>query len=160
MDFQKRLEKAVERGKRVSEARAQAQAELALTEEELKRLHSQHRLEFSEHIEACLQQLANQFPGFRYELVVGDRGWGAAMARDDLSLGGGKRSNYYSRLEMTIRPFSSSHVVELAAKATARNKEIFNRSQYQPLGKADPKSFHELIDLWALEYAEAYAAGD
>jgi hypothetical protein len=166
MDFQKRLEKAVERGKRVSEARAQAQAEQALSEEELKRLHSQHRLEFSEHIESCLQQLANQFPGFRYELVVGDRGWGAAIARDDLSLGGGKspggvkRSNFYSRLEMTIRPFSQSHVVELAAKATVRNKEVFNRSQYQPLGKADPKSFHELIDMWALEYAEMYAAGD
>ncbi len=94
------------------------------------------------------------------ELIVGDRGWGAAIRRDDLSLGGGRRSNFYSRLEMTIRPFSPSHVVELAAKATVRNKEIFNRSQYQPLGKADAQSFHDLIDMWALEYAEAYAMGD
>jgi hypothetical protein len=159
-DFQKRLEKAVERGRRVSQARAQAEAEQALSEEELRRLHSQHRLELSEHIETCLQQLAYQFPGFRFETVLGDRGWGAAISRDDLRLESGKRKNFYSRLEMTIRPFSPSRVVELAAKGTVRNKEIYNRSQYQALGKTDTKTFHELIDQWALEYAELYATNE
>lgn len=158
MDFQERLEKAVERGKRVSDARSQAEAEAAISEEELKRLHSQYRLQLSEHIEACLHDVAQQFPGFRFETVVGERGWGAAISRDDLAFAAGKRLNYYSRLELTVRPFSRSHVLELTAKGTIRNKEIYNRSQYHSLSKADGKSFNELIDLWALEYAELYAA--
>lgn len=158
MDFQERLEKAVQRGKRVSDERARIAAEAAMSEEELKRLHSQYRLELSEHIEKCLHDVAHQFPGFRFETVVGDRGWGAAISRDNLAFEGGKRLNYYSRLEMTVRPFSRSHVLELTAKGTIRNKEIFNRSQYHSLHKADGKSFNELIDLWALEYAELYAA--
>jgi hypothetical protein len=57
-----------------------------------------------------------------------------------------------------IRPFSSAHVLELAAKGTIRNKEVFNRSHYQRLTDADPRTFEELIDLWTLEYAELYAA--
>ncbi len=129
-----------------------------MSEEECRRLHSQYRLGLSEHIEVCLQQVAQQFPGFRFETVVGDRGWGAAISRDNLSLDGGKRISYYSRLEMTVRPFSSSHVLDLNAKGTIRNKEAFHRSQYQSLAKADVKSFNELIDLWVLEYAELYAA--
>src|SRR5271155_777919 len=146
MDFHERLEKAVRRGQRASDARARAHADQALSEEELKRLHSQHRLEFSEHIESVLQQIANQFPGFRFETIVGDRGWGAGISRDDLFLSSGKRTNFYSRLEMTVRPFSHLHVVDLSAKGTIRNKESFHRSNYQPLGKVDPKSFNELID--------------
>ncbi|HWC91311.1 MAG TPA: hypothetical protein VG433_16695 [Pirellulales bacterium] len=160
MDFQKRLEKAVERGKRASSERARAHAEAALSEEELKRLHSQYRLELSEHIEKCLHEVAYQFPGFRFESVVGDRGWGAAISRDDLSLGGGKRLTFYSRLEMTVRPFSQLHVLDLTAKGAIRNKESFNRSHYHNLAKADITSFNELIDLWVLEYAEQYAASD
>ena len=158
MNFHERLEKAVERGKRAGNERARAQAEAAMSEEELKRLHSQYRLELSEHIEKCLHEVAYQFPGFRFETVVGDRGWGAAISRDDLSLDGGKRLTFYSRLEMTVRPFSHLHVLELTAKGTIRNKEAYNRSHYHSLTKADGKSFNELIDLWVLEYAELYAA--
>lgn len=83
---------------------------------------------------------------------------GAAISRDDLSLDGGKRLTFYSRLEMTVRPFSHLHVLELTAKGTIRNKEAYNRSHYHGLAKADVKSFNELIDLWVLEYAELYAA--
>jgi hypothetical protein len=158
MDFQQRLEKAVERGKRASSDRVRAQAEAAMSEEEFKRIHSQYRLELSEHIEKCLHEVAYQFPGFRFESVVGDRGWGAAISRDDLSLDGGRRLSLYSRLEMTVRPFSHLHVLDLTAKGTTRNKESYNRSHYQELAKADLKSFNELIDLWVLEYAEQYAA--
>jgi hypothetical protein len=160
MDFQQRLEKAVERGKRASDERARVASEQAMSEEECRRIHSQYRLELSEHIESCLQQVAHQFPGFRFETVVGDKGWGAAIRRDDLSLEAGKRLNFYSRLEMVVRPFSHLHVLELTAKGTIRNKEVFNRGNYQPLSKADGKSFNELIDLWTLEYAEQYAASD
>ncbi len=59
---------------------------------------------------------------------------------------------------MSIRPPSSYHVLDLAAKATVRNKELFNRSHYQRLTEADLTTFHEMIDIWVLEYAELYAA--
>ena len=158
MDFQQRLEKAIQRGQRAQDALAQEQAELAIGEEELKRLHSQYRLELSEHIEQAMRQLPQHFPGFRYETIVGQAGWGAAISRDNLSLSGGKRENFFSRLEVVVRPFSAAHVLELAAKGTIRNREIFNRSQYQLLSHVDTASFREIADRWMLEYAELYAA--
>ena len=158
MDFQKRLEKAIERGRRTSNARASAEAEKALSEKELQRLHSQYRLELSERIERCLRQLADHLPGFQLETIVGERGWGAAMSRDDIDVKRRRgKTTYFSRLEIVIRPFSSYHVLELAAKATIRNRELFNRSHFQQLTEVDPTSFTELIDIWALEYAELYA---
>ncbi len=157
MDFEKRLEKAIERGQR-SGARGRKKLRNAMNEEELKRLHSRYRLDLSEHIEECIRQLPDHFPGFRFETVVGDRGWGAAVNRDDLVLTHEGRENHFSRLEMTIRPFSSYHVLELTAKGTVRNKEVYNRSHYQRLTEADPATFRELIDLWILEFAELYAA--
>ncbi len=104
MDFKDRLEKAVERGQRLGETRHRAKLEKVLGEEELKRLHSQYRLELSERIENCLRQIPAHFPGFRYESVVGDRGWGASISRDDLDIDSGRRTNYFSRLELTVRP--------------------------------------------------------
>ncbi|HVX60972.1 MAG TPA: hypothetical protein VHC19_10230 [Pirellulales bacterium] len=159
MEFEKRLQRAIERGQRRQDARAEASAREALNEEELKRLHSQYRLQLSEHIEHCILRLPDHFPGFRYETVVGDRGWGAAVSRDDVGLGqdGGRRS-FFSRLEMTVRPYSSYHVLELSAKGTIRNKEVYNRTHYQRLEEADPSAFIEMVDLWILEYAELYAA--
>ena len=142
----------------MGEARQRAQAQRTLNEEELKRLHSQYRLELSERIENCLRPLPQYFPGFRYETLVGDRGWGAAVSRDDLQLEAGRRTNYFSRLEMTVRPFSSLHVLELVAKGTVRNKEIFNRNHFQPLAEAELAAFETLADHWVLEYAELYAA--
>src|SRR6185295_4056978 len=121
MDFQHRLEKAVERGKRSNEERHRAEVEQALGEEELRRLHSQFRLELSEHIESCLSQVPQHFPGFRFERVAGERGWGAAISRDDLVLELGRRTNSYSRLEMAVRPYTASRVLELTAKGTIRN---------------------------------------
>ena len=158
MDFQERLEKAIQRGRRSQDAAARERAEQALNEEELKRLHSQYRLELSEHIEGCLRQLPRHFPGFRFEALVGDRGWGAAVSRDDLSVTDGRRANYFSRLEIVVRPFTKSHVLELAAKGTIRNKELFNRAQYQVLADVDVATFSEQVDRWILEYAELYAA--
>ena len=80
------------------------------------------------------------------------------ISRDDLDIESGRRSNYFSRLELTVRPFSSLHVLELTAKGTVRNKEIFNRSQFQLLAEADINVFAELVDHWVLEFAELYAA--
>ena len=158
MDFQERLEKAIQRGRRSQDAEERARAEQAGSEEELRRLHSQYRLALSEHIEQCLRQLPRHFPGFRFETLVGDRGWGGAVSRDDLSLGDGRRANLFSRLEVVVRPFSASRVLDLAAKGTIRNKELFNRAQYQVLADVDLATFSEQVDRWVLEYAELYAA--
>src|SRR5262249_53073037 len=142
---------AIERGQQIGDAKLRAKAEQALSEEEFKRLHSQYRLTLSEQIENCLSQLPQHFPGFRYETMVGDRGWGAAISRDDLELEAGKRANYFSRLEMTVRPYSTLHVLEITAKGTVRNKEIFNRDHFQTLVVADVDAFGELINRWVLE---------
>ena len=158
MDFKDRLERAIQRGQRSGDAEARAKAEQATSEEEFRRLHSQYRLELSEHIEEVLRTLPRHFPGFRYETLVGDRGWGAAINRDDLQIADGRRSNLFSRLEVVVRPFSTSHVLDLNAKGTVRNKELLTRAQYQRLSDVDLASFLETVDRWVLEYAELYAA--
>ncbi|MCA9121352.1 MAG: hypothetical protein H6822_07960 [Planctomycetaceae bacterium] len=158
MGFEERLNEAIQRGKQRSSAK-QAQAEAqAMSEDELKRLHNQYRLQLSEQIEQCLQKLPQHFPGFTFETIFGERGWGAACRRDDIRISGGKRNNDYSRLEMTIRPFSSYHVIDLSGKGTIRNKEVFNRSYFEKIEEADIAKFSELIDLWVLEYAELYSS--
>ena len=158
-DFEQRLQKAIDRGQRASDARAREEAEKTISEQELRRLHTQYRLELSERIEACLKKLPQHFPGFRFETVVSERGWGAAVSRDDVGVDSpGQRTNYFSRLEMLIRPISEYYVLELNSKGTVRNREMFNRTHYQRLAEADITSFNEMIDLWVLEYAELYAA--
>lgn len=159
MDFDQRLKKAVERGRRLGDARAREEAERALSEQELRRLHGQYRIELTERIERCLKRLPQHFPGFQVEPVVSGRGWGSAASRDDLRIGPDRaRESRFSRLEVLVRPLTKSFVLELAAKGTVRNKELFNRSHYQALAEADLHAFTELIDLWVLEFAEAFAA--
>jgi hypothetical protein len=159
MEFQQRLRKAIERGQRAGDARAQAERRKTLNEMELQRLHAQHRLTLSERIDRCLAQVADQFPGFQHETIVGEKGWGAAISRDDLTIRrSADRSNSFSRLEMFVRPFSDSHILDLTGKGTVCNREVFNRSQYQRLEEIDETLFNETIDNWALEFAEIYAA--
>jgi hypothetical protein len=159
MDFEQRLEKAIERGQRIGQQHSQSESQRAMSEAELKRLHSQYRLKLSEHIEHCLAVLPNHFPGFRFETVLAERGWGAAVSRDDLAPGpGGRGANFFSRLELLVRPFSSYAFLELTAKGTIRNREVFNRTHHQDLADVDPESFTERIDLWVLEFAELYSA--
>ena len=158
MSFDDRLREAIERGHKRSEFLAREAAAKAWTEEEYRRLHSQLRLTLSEQIESCLKRLPNCFPGFQYETMYGDRGWGGACFRDDLVLTRGSRATNYSRLEMTIRPYSSLPVLDLAAKGTIRNREAFNRNYFEELSTADEPKFRHLIDTWVLEYAELYAA--
>ena len=158
MNFDKRLQKAIQRGHRRSDDKARQAKEKQLSEDELKRLHTQYRLQLSEHIESCLESLPSHFPGFDYQTVFGERGWGASCSRDDIRMSGGRRNNDYSRLEMTIRPYSEYHVVDLATKGTIRNKEVFSRNHFEKIEDVDDAKFIELIDLWILEYAELYAA--
>jgi len=158
-DFDERLNEAIQRGRHASSARAQAEAKRKLDERELRRLHGEYRLELSEYIGQCLRKLAEHFPGFESSTVIDDRGWGAAIGRDNLEVDRRRgRVNQFSRLEMVIRPLSEYFVLELAAKATIRNKEVFNRSHFQVLDEVDRASFVDRIDQWVLEFAERYAA--
>jgi len=157
MSFDDRLKQAIVRGQQRSDFLAREAAAKAWTEEEYRRQHSQVRLSLSEHIESCLTRLPNYFPGFQYETMYGDRGWGGACFRDDLVLTRGSRSTNYSRLEITVRPYSSYHVLDLAAKGTIHNREVFNRNYFEELATADEPKFRDLVDAWVLEYAELYA---
>ncbi len=160
MDFKQRLQKAADRGQQVRQKKDRDAAAKALSEEECKRLHSKYRLALTDTIEDCLHQLADQFPGFQFETVVNDQGWGAAVRRDDLGLIDGRRDSFYSRLQLIVTPFNQYHVLDLVAKGTVRNKESFTRNHHQRLSEVDPDSFTELVDLWVLDYAESYAAAD
>lgn len=154
MDFEKRLNDAIKRGERQQAARLREKIDQAISEDELRRLHSQYRLELSDHIEQAVRKLPDHFPGFRYESLSGDRGWGGSVYRDDVRRGG----NSFSRLEAAVRPYSAAHVLEMTAKGTIGNKEIFNRSQYARIQEVDLDAFRQLVDNWILEYAERYAA--
>ena len=129
-----------------------------MTEEELKRIHTGARLRLSEQIESRVREITQHFPGFQTETLFGDAGWGAACSRDDIRIEHGKRRNLYSRLEMTIRPFTKLHVVELAAKATVHNREVFRREYFEELPEIDEGAFIQRVDAWAIEFAERYAA--
>ena len=158
MSFRERLQRASERGKQARAAQLNEAAAKAMSEEECRRLHSQYRLSLTEYIEGCLRELADNFPGFRLETIVDESGWGAAVSRDDVSLGAGRRGTFFSRLQVVVSPYSKYHVLELAAKGTVRNKEVLSRNHYQRLADVDLESFRELIELWVLDYAELYSA--
>jgi hypothetical protein len=157
-DFQDRLESAIQRGNRRKAAQDSAQKAQQLSVEEARRLHTSYRLALSERISHQLDTLVNHFPGFRKETLFGEAGWGAACFRDDLALSGGRRSSRYSRLEITVRPQNEYNVLDLRAKGTIANKEVFNRNVFEPIDQADQAAFEQLIDTWVIEYAELYSA--
>jgi hypothetical protein len=159
MEFRERLQKASERGKQVRDTRLHEAAAMAMGEEECRRLHSQFRLSLTELIERRLAELAENFPGFRFETIVDEDGWGAAVNRDDTGIAEGRRRNFFSRLQVVVSPFGKYHVLEIVAKGTVRNKETFSRNHYQRLADVDEESFRGLIELWVLDYAEQFAAG-
>ena len=160
MDFQERLRRAAERGRRRGKSASAEREAARLSEEDLRQEHGRIRLELSDRITRGIEQIAAQFPGFETETTYGDRGWGAACSRDDVRMHAGKRENLYSRLELAIRPFSHLHVLELAGKATVHNREIFNRTYFEELPDVDPEAFRERIDAWMIEFAERFAAAD
>ena len=45
-------------------------------------------------------------------------------------------------------------MLDLAAKGTIRNKEVFNRNYFEKLPDVDLDKFLQLIDVWVVEYAE------
>lgn len=158
MDFRERLHRATERGERARDAEAREAAARALSEEECRRLHSANRMSLLDHIEKCLHDLADNFPGFRVESVVDANGWGSVARRDDVGISRGRSDNFFSRLQIVVSQHNKYHVLDATAKGTIRNKETFTRNHYQRLNEVDLDRFRELIEQWVLEYAEMYAA--
>ncbi len=160
-EFDERLNQAIHRGKNRQRESIDAALQQQMTEEQLKSLHGKYRLQLSDHIEQVMKKLPDHFPGFQYQTVYGEKGWGAACSRDDFATRNREgRDNLYSRLELTVRPYSDLKVLELAGKGTVRNKEIFNRSFFEELAHVDPKNFVQRIDFWIIDFAEMYSANN
>lgn len=156
MNFDERLQRAINRGQQQRAAEGLAQARQALTEEEYKSLHGRLRLELSEYIEAGMKRLVDAFPSFDYTAVMSVDGWGARMSRDELY--GRPLTRQYSHMEMLIRPYSTTRILEVTARGAIRNKEVMSRSQYQQLDSHDLDAFRAIIDQLILEFAEKVAA--
>jgi hypothetical protein len=157
-DFESRLESAISRGQRHADVKATQQRKSELSADELRRLHTSCRLSLSDRIETAINRVADHFPGFQIESLFGEVGWGSACFRDDLRIISGQRTNQYSRLEMVIRPHTDLNVLDLKGKGTVMNRELFNRSHYVAVGEVEVEDFEQMIDVWAIEYAEVYAA--
>lgn len=159
MQFDNRLQRAIQRGEQTRAEAGRAELARRLSAEEQKSVHSRTRLQLIERIEECLKKLSDHFPGFSFQPVMRDDAWGANVSRDDLAVqrGEGPRT-LYSRMEVTVSAMGTAGIIELVAKGTIRNKEVFHRRNFQRLEQVDVMSFYELIDLWVLEYAELFAA--
>ncbi|RLS42559.1 MAG: hypothetical protein DWH78_00535, partial [Planctomycetota bacterium] len=85
-------------------------------------------------------------------------GWGARINRDDIKLGRGTARNEYSRLEVLVRPFNDTHIVEIATKGTIRNRESLNRTNFRFIKEATIETMKQMVDGIVLEFAEQYSA--
>jgi len=157
-EFEERLKAAAARGSQKSLNREELEASKKASQDRLRGLHTTYRLQLSERIDLVVKKLIDQFPGFQFENIFGEIGWGAACKRDDLRLVAGRRETRYSRFEMAVRPVNDFLVLDLHAKGTVRNKEVLIRNFYQPLADVDHVRFQHLIEDWALTFAELYAA--
>ncbi len=158
MDFDKNLEKAIERGRQRSESAQNSAKQMAMSAEEVRNRHNEFRLHLSDHIEECLKKLANHFPGFDYETIYGSKGWGGAVNRNDLDRGpDGRAGSFFSRVEITVRPQNEFNVVNIWGKGTIRDKEIFTWNHFVDITAAKNEEFEAIIDKWVLEFAERFA---
>lgn len=156
-EFDELLSSAIQKGRQQGKKSTEEATNQKLSQEEVKRLHSKYRLHLSDVIEKRMAQLPNHFPGFQYETVYGERGWGAACHRNDVGRG---RRDYYSRLEMTVRPFGEFDVLDITVRGTIKNKEVMQRNFFQELDEVDLARFEETIQNWILSYAEQFSAAD
>ncbi|MBU6236992.1 MAG: hypothetical protein KGQ51_04120 [Planctomycetes bacterium] len=156
-EFEERLKNAVARGASRAESLQSAEERKRQEAEELKRLHTKYRLELTDHIEHAIKKLIDMFPGFRFQGVFGNAGWGSACVRDDLVIERGSRANKYSRLEIVVRPVNEFNVLDLQAKGTIADRELMTRSLYHLVSQADMEKFRKAVDDWVIAYAELYA---
>ena len=159
MEFDDKLQEAIQRGQDRNASRSSAKKQAEASKEEIRNRHNEFRLNLSEHIETCLKQLAQHFPGFDYETLYGSKGWGGALSRNDIDRGpDGKAGSFFSRIELTVRPQNEFNVVNITGKATIRDKEIFTWNHFEDILDAKQDSMEQMIDKWILQFAEQFAA--
>jgi hypothetical protein len=156
-DFEDRLQRAIQRGQELRRSERAALDDSA-DEEDLRTRHAQLRNELAEHVELGLRKLCDHFPGFDYDTVLNEKGWGARISRDDMRIGRGTARNEYTRLEILIRPFSDTHIVEIATKGTIRNRESLNRTNFKFIREATLDILKSIVDGIVLEFAEQYSS--
>lgn len=154
MNFEDQIKQALECGAKKHQLAQAEQRAAELSQDELRRRHSEYRLGLSEYIEHNLKQVPQVVPGFKYETVYGSRGWGGAISRDDLQRGGPA----YSRLEITIPPLSEFNLLVMVGRGTIKNRELFNWNHFAELAKVDLEAFKKLVDSWIIQYVEAFSA--
>ena len=159
MDFEDELQQAIERGQKLGNARTVAKKQAAMSKEDIRNRHNEFRLNLSDHIEGCLKRLAQHFPGFDYETLYGSKGWGGALTRNDIDRGpDGRTGSFFSRIEITVRPQSEFNVVNIAGKATIRDKEVFVWNHFEEIEEVQQETMEQMIDKWVLQFAEQFAA--
>ena len=156
MSFEDRLKAAIARGESAKQASSAAEADAALSEESARTRHTEVRLALSNSIERQLREIADHFPGFSVDTVLGDAGWGARIQRTDVVRG--DRRGQLSRLEVAVRPFTKTRIVEVTAKGTIRNRETIQRSHFEHLHQAELSRLEQVVENWVLEFAEQFAA--
>ena len=159
MDFEEELQQAIQRGQKLGTARTVAKKQAAMSKEDIRNRHNEFRLNLSDHIEGCLKRLAQHFPGFDYETLYGSKGWGGALTRNDIDRGpDGRTGSFFSRIEITVRPQSEFNVVNIAGKATIRDKEVFVWNHFEEIEEVQQETMEQMIDKWVLQFAEQFAA--
>ena len=159
MDFEDQLKKAISRGQEHGSARKSSQEQKQHSEEFLKNRHAEFRLALSDYIETGVRKMTEHFPGFQYETIYGDRGWGGAVYRDDLKRGNtGRSGSFYSRLEISVRPLNEFNVVNVSGKGTIFDKEYFSWNFFKDIPEVTLDEFKEKVDSWILLYAEKFAS--
>ena len=159
MSFEDQLKKAISRGQQHGSSRRENQEKETLSADALKNRHNEFRLKLSDHIETGVRRLEEHFPGFAFETLFGDRGWGGAVSRDDITRGkSGRSGSFYSRLEITVRPMNEYNVLNITGKGTIHNKELFNWNFFREIPEVSLEEFKEKVDSWILVYAEKFAS--
>ncbi|MEZ6094653.1 MAG: hypothetical protein R3C03_10520 [Pirellulaceae bacterium] len=153
MSFEEQIRNAINRGKQRGDQQREAERAAEMSLEERKNLHGRYRLNLCDHIEKNLEQVTHMIPGFKYETVYGDRGWGGAISRDDVLRGG----TFYSRLEITVRPLTEQNLLTIIGRGTVRNKEVFNWNHFAEIQEVDDETFQKQVDLWIIQYVEMFS---
>jgi len=135
MDFEDKLEQAIQRGQNRNTAENKAKKESELSKEAIRNRYNEIRLNLSDHIEQGLK------------------------SRNDLDRGpDGKAGSFFSRVEMMVRPQNEFDVINIVGKGTIRDKEMFVWNHFDGIAESDQAQFIQMIDNWLLQFAEQFAA--
>lgn len=154
MSFEDEIKQALERGAKKSQQVRAEQKAAALSQDELRRRHSEYRLTLSEYIENNLKRVPHLVPGFSFETVYGSRGWGGAISRDDLQRGGPA----YSRLEISVPPAGEFNLLVVVGRGTIKNREVLNWNHFAEIADVNIEAFKQEIDSWILQFVEMFSA--